>query len=913
MAGLAFRPRSWAQLAGLGALAAALLLAAGWERVVAAVQNRDLAEPVEIEARGVPASQAGLIAFWYTGIDNRTFPLSTYKSPLRWRTDSWLPGFQMTAAQGVLEGITELRITVGRRTAVLPARAFAGWRRAVAPPDVTPVTGEPVVTLQVPLELRGPTSTVNWPAGKTLQGEVLKALFWLPGIVLILLLFHRAAARPAFRQFLVKGFMAPPDAHPANRVWTVTGFLFVVVCLVILERRQPFYFTQDDNFAQFLPVIEGACRALLAGHLPVWNPSQYMGSPAMTLGVYALTYPFTWVAWLLARFVFGNEHLTIEVFAIGHIVAGYFVTVRALRAAGMRPLLSSLGAVCFVLSGFSLVFGRSWYYMLPVLVWTPALVLATEKLSAAEAGWRWALSTGLIIGLFFHAGNAQMWFYGIMFFTVAVILLLAARTIDRRNALWAFPALLLGAAIASPVLMLQMAETSNIDRTGGQGASIGSAIAHMMLPLGSLVAHPDGWGGYQNSPRGEMFYIGLPFALTTLLAGCALTAMLILYRQQWRGLQHLLGRNVWLICAMLAYVLALGRPGILWDIMASLPVLNKFNVPAKFLGYVSLFSVIAGGLLIERTLALRNRMGAWLLSSLGFGLMLLHVCLAGQSFYDYSAHPYPVLPHEFAALLREQPPQRVMAIGPDRSIDSHYVESLRNNFATTAGVYAMEGYDPLVSTRPEDKKVATRLDTFTAAAAAAYGVGWVVVFEPGLEWHFSDTPKAWPMEVTDPKDRHRLMVLKPALNRVSRGQYASLYELRGSAPLAFVADQAQRALPVSMDWSGVHVHLAGIAAGTRVVINVLGRPFMHLQSGLAWTPDEWGRVTVHLPAETDDLYLAYSPPWRRGLAAGLVLLLTALGSGMLLSRFRSVPHAARQRSIDIAEPVLPLPERLILS
>jgi len=57
-----------------------------------------------------------------------------------------------------------------------------------------------------------------------------------------------------------------------SRLWFVAGLGFVALALTWLEYSQPLYFTQDDNFAQFLPVILQGCGAVFHGHLPLWNP-----------------------------------------------------------------------------------------------------------------------------------------------------------------------------------------------------------------------------------------------------------------------------------------------------------------------------------------------------------------------------------------------------------------------------------------------------------------------------------------------------------------------------------------------------------------------------------------------------------------------------------------------------------------
>jgi len=876
--------------------------AAGWGTLVSTLMNRDIAERTEIHAIGLSPAQNEEIALWFAGNDEDPLELARYQSGFHWRTELWIPELDLTATRSALASLREIRINVGEHAFVFSAAQIARWKNAPTPALIASAIRGDTVSLRIPLPRGGPVNLVNWPTETSTLAVLLRGALWFPVAVCLAFVFSFLAKKPRFRAVGSNALNSVLGPQNQDRRWTLYGFSFILICLTFLEWRQPYYFTQDDNYSQFLPVIAEACRSFFSGHLPVWNPYQFLGAPVFSLGVYALTYPFTYLAWLIATLL-GNEYLTLEVWSIGHIVVGYFISVRMLARLGFRAPGAASGAATLVLSGFALVFGRSWYYMLPVLVWAPLLVLAVERLSTdgafpVRAGWRWALSTGLIIGLFFHAGNAQMWAYALLFFCVAIAISFFAQRISARRALWVFPALLLGLALAAPLVLAQMGETADIKRTGGLGQSIAGAFPQLFLPLGSLVSHPDVWGLTQRSTRGEMFYIGFPFILATVLGILLLAAAALLCRADLKSLRVLAGNNIWLICAALAWLLALGHRGVLWSVMAKLPVFDKFNVPMKFLGFLALFSVIAGGTLIERVFRDRPRMPAILACSV-LALLLVHVALATASFYNYNGRPYSPLPDQFTKILRTHPMQRVMTIGPDRSIDAHSTTSLRNNYATAERVMTLEGYDPLVATRPEDRAVVRRLDTDFAAAAQAYGTRWVLVDEGGFRSRFSRDENAWALEATAPSLEHRLAELKPALRLAAWVPGYSLYELPAAAPLAFVEAVPGVSLPVEMNWSGLHVETAGLPANSRIVLNVAARPWMHLSSGtsagITWNADEWGRLSFTLPANTHNVSLDYMPPWEHGFKSSLLLLLVALAFGGCLS----IDLSARRRALNL--------------
>ena len=60
--------------------------------------------------------------------------------------------------------------------------------------------------------------------------------------------------------------------------------------------------------------------------------------------------------------------------------------------------------------------------------------------------------------------------------------------------------------------------------------------------------------------------------------------------------------NVLLTMGLIAFVYALGRPGMAWGITGELPIFKQFRHPMKYLVFVHLFGILGGGLVIERLL-----------------------------------------------------------------------------------------------------------------------------------------------------------------------------------------------------------------------------------------------------------------------------------------------------------------------
>jgi hypothetical protein len=459
------------------------------------------------------------------------------------------------------------------------------------------------------------------------------------------------------------------------------------------------------------------------------------------------------------------------------------------------------------------------------------------------------------------------------------------------------PALLLGAGVAAPLALLQLAETSQIDRIGGLGTAVGAAaLPHMLLPLGKLVSHPTLFG-LRRSYEGAKFYTGSFFAGALLVGGWALCTLLTLYKTDGGQRRRLLRDNVWLICAILALILAVGRPGILWIAMEDLPGFNKFNVPAKYFGYFSLFTILGGGLLIERQFRpVKQRTELWFAVAAA-SLVLVHVSLARESFYDYAAQPYSRLPDDMSSLLAAEPGARAISIGPKRSVRPDFYTSLRNNFPTVAQVMTIDGYDPLVAGTREDMARLDKLESDPVATARACGVRWVLMYEPGTKWQFGPDPEKWKMEVTAPREQRVAARLVAQASLALRTPAVSVYQLADSSPMAFSASKPDRALPVRFDWSGARVDVSNVPAHEPIVVNALARPWMRVAAGgdaLESGADEWGRVRFSLTHSSREVTVTYGPPWGKAFSIALALVIVAAicMSGLsYLQQDRRVPEA----------------------
>ena len=770
------------------------------------------------------------------------------------------------------------------------------WQQA-APASRRPASDDMIV-LASPTKMRGSSSqfgsmaeALNWPGDLTFLGHVL----WWPFSLLVAICMAMLAL-PRLLQFAPPGpgvgwlgvdsrEAAVPSRPEGAVLWIVFGLAVLLLAGALIELRDPYYFAQDDNLSQFLPTILHGCALLGAGYWPDYNPYQFLGTPMASVGTYGLSYPPLWISCLVSDRILGQPTAVLEAFALLHLAAGFLATFWLGRSQGLGPALATACGLSFVLCGYFLIAGRSWFYMLPVAAWLPLLMLSATRLGATERPLRWSLLTGLFIGAFFHAGNAQMWFYALMFWSLALLLQWLGRALAWRRVLWAGAAVLFGIGIAAPLLLPQSALVSGIFRRGGEGNGIFEGIPALLLPYPLVTAgHPNGWGNAFIERMGQLYYSGTVLTV----AGFAAIAFVIAFGLRNRLDRALVARGLWPLLAVLAFLLALGPAGGLWDTLVHLPIFRLFDHPFKYLPYLVLFTNLAGAIALQGWLGRRQ---AWLGATtvLVVGLMLLHASLARSSFYSYGDEPYPALPsamQELLALPDGQLPPRVVRLAPYRWPEPGYSHSLMHNLATYYAIPAFDGYDNLIAFGSAYRDTFRRLQEEPLNTSRAFAVRWLVRFtgrEPtgtvrrlqtDLEHYYSPGAEAL---------MSKLQNREPALALDD----LEVYDLRSADPIAFIRGQPAQPLAVRTEGNRVIVSLPERKESATVVMAFLHRPGLRLSGDgvpLEAATDSWGRITAEVAPTIRQLGLEYDAGWHRGLVLGLILIVAG-GAVAALARW----------------------------
>lgn len=685
----------------------------------------------------------------------------------------------------------------------------------------------------------------------------------------------------------------------SDRWWVLAGILLILVAFALLQSIESYYFTQDDNLVQFLPVILQGCESMVRGIFPTWNPYQFMGAPTTSLGTYALTYPGTLISYLVSRFLWGDPRATLEVFALLHLLSGFLATFYLARVYGCRSGIAFLGAISIQLSGYSLIVGRCWYYMLPVNLWVPLLLLAARFLPETRHPHRWWLLTGTAIGLFFHAGNAQMWLYAILFLALYLVLRVSCEpSIWRR--LWpSIPALLLGLALSSPILLPQLLETRNAVREGADNMIL-TELDGMLLPYPLAQARdPMGWGSRNIHLLGHMYYAG------TLFQAMGMLCLLFLPVFRWR--REDVRANPWLVLSALALVLVIGRDTLVYETLFHLPIFNKLKHSMKFIPYFHLLATLGGMIVLERW-ARRRQLGngSMIVAAVAFSLlMLFHVGQCRTSFYSYGFRPYPEMPPELLTPLQPEKagtlPPRISIICPSRNIHPSFGISLQHNLPTLHQIPSDFGYDPLISENASFSPILDQYIENSLEALQRWGVRTVVHSPLSIISIHGEAirPRRYELgfwlvnraQVFGEENPLSVFHLTPDFPRTFPRPV--LRPVAGVDPLAFLEGHPEVGWEIEASTRGLRITPPALpeAPGT-LILAFLARPFYRATvdgNAVPLSEDRIHRMTLPIPAGTRGVTVEYDPPFLQGLAIGLLLLVLASASAWGLERALTQP------------------------
>ena len=370
--------------------------------------------------------------------------------------------------------------------------------------------------------------------------------------------------------------------------------------------------------------------------------------------------------------------------------------------------------------------------------------------------------------------------------------------------------------------MAQLAATRDMNHPGGYGNGVLIGLKSFFLPYPLRSLHPNGWGSTYVRYMGEFYYFGTLF-MVLLLAG------LLVHLTGRPGRKQMAG-SCWFACALLAFLLALGPNGGLWQIISWFPIARQINNnPFRVLPFFVLFAVLAGGQTLEGLLSVLKKRRPWEVT-IGLAAIVLlgyHVCMAKPAFYSYGFKPYPPLPQTLTKLLGANASAcagRILPVAPPRSTEPDFFDSLGLSLPSVYNICSVDGYDPITESRPPVRLARAYLARYPAQALRAYGVRWIIVHRTAVKPIFSPNPFERGLE----SNVHSGFLLKvlPSLpaKEVLKLPDEHVWRLSDSDPMAFPYGHPERAFPLKATGTGLTVSIDGKPVPGPLVVNFLWYP-----------------------------------------------------------------------------------------
>lgn len=343
--------------------------------------------------------------------------------------------------------------------------------------------------------------------------------------------------------------------------------------VAVPAQAQPPALIDTDAFNAVYTYRSALGTALRSGHLPLWDPSRFLGVPFAADIAMGTFYPPNWM------FALGNVVTVETILWAATMLACLLLAYWFLRALRLHPYAAAMGAVVWAFSGFMI----AWATASPLVDAAAWLPLALGGLEVARRG-RPRLgvpAAGVALALSLLAGHTQVTYYvwlaaGLWAAVSTVAEAAGARAGGRRavatacarGAGLAAAAFAIGVGLASVQILGTLEYATQIVRQKETLATV-SAFSLPVRQLSTLLI-PDYLG---NPLTSAVPYAGAHFYELTFYAGIVTLPLAV------AGILHRSRRVVVFfgLLAVLALGAALGTP-VLRLLLVALPGFNRFRV-----------------------------------------------------------------------------------------------------------------------------------------------------------------------------------------------------------------------------------------------------------------------------------------------------------------------------------------------
>ncbi len=361
----------------------------------------------------------------------------------------------------------------------------------------------------------------------------------------------------------------PERWRPTPDTWCVTAYavLAAVFWAPLLCGGATLYF--DDTNHWYYPIRALCYTSVQAGRLPLWTPLIQAGYPLPAEGQSGLWYPPQLLCWVLPTATALSWTVWLHTALAGVMLHGLA------RCHGARPQAALIGGLAYMFSGAFI--GHLVYLPMAFgLVWLPAACWGVEAALQTGRG-RGFVAAGVALALALTAVHAQLAAYTVLVTLTYGLLRLVALPRRRRWALAGLTGAVLLAIALAAVQLLPLAELlGQTERGAGLDRSLLTEFG--LSPLWLLFLFMPRFFGHPTLPPLHWADVTVTWELN---AFCGVTAVVLalLAPLLHRGAAVRALAAIW----WLTFVLAWGRATPLFGWLHSLPIMQSFRIPARWL------------------------------------------------------------------------------------------------------------------------------------------------------------------------------------------------------------------------------------------------------------------------------------------------------------------------------------------
>ncbi len=543
------------------------------------------------------------------------------------------------------------------------------------------------------------------------------------------------------------------DETPKLWLFPLALVFVVLLFLIMLECKYPYYFLQDDNRDYFLPYYIHNYESLQFGQIAVYNFHQFLGTPSLSVGQSAALYPITYLSVFMSKLFLGHYFAAIDIQVIIHLMIGALGMFFFIKSFRVESGIAFFAGLTWSMGSFIIFASNSWVVVSSVAAYFPWMLLLTFRSYKSPS----LMSTLVCIVprlLLFYSGHIQYFIYSVIFEFVTVLFFVASdsgkghRLTNLRRYLFEYiKGYSLVFVISLPLLMPMWSQTTM------------SAFRSAQIPFGTFVDryYPIDQlakglffpftNVTENTFSGDMNLVNLSHVgyITVVLVIVGIVGRYFLRNKEIANAS--VSISVFAYPAILAFLWSTN-----WIFnygIYLIPILNRLRWPFKISLFLDFYLIVIAALIFASILhrfkgkrSIHNTiiLGVILLQILNFSILYI-----GTPYRDFGEHHADEIPLE-EPLVQELSTGRIVSVGFDiwkltdqNNYQYYTAPTLGFNYATLWGLNAIGGYEPLIS--KENDKAALGMN-FTSIFDGNKALPISYFRKAGVKWYIVPLEKS---------------------------------------------------------------------------------------------------------------------------------------------------------------------------